>query len=144
MLNFVNVIANIFLIDSFLGGEFLMYGLNVIKFNVADQDDRYDPMITVFPRMTKCRFNKYGPSGTIQTHDALCLLAVNNLNEKIYIALWFWLLILFFISGFTLLYSMALCALPRFRKLILCRRFKYGTTRSVSKLINRLQVNYHH
>ena len=27
-------------------------------------------MSKVFPRVTKCTFQKYGPSGTIQNHDA--------------------------------------------------------------------------
>lgn len=46
--------------------------------------------IEVFPRVTKCTFHKFGASGTIQKHDALCVLALNILNEKIFIFLWFW------------------------------------------------------
>lgn len=78
-----------FLIDAFLNGTFMTYGTEVLKFAFTDQEERNDPMIRVFPRMTKCTFKKYGPSGTIQTHDALCVLALNNLNEKIYIFLWY-------------------------------------------------------
>ena len=33
-------------------------------------EERVDPMSKVFPRVTKCTFQKYGPSGTIQNHDA--------------------------------------------------------------------------
>lgn len=43
----------------------------------------------IFPRVTKCTFHKYGASGSIQKHDALCVLALNILNEKIYIFLWY-------------------------------------------------------
>jgi hypothetical protein len=49
------------------------------------QDDpatRTDPMARVFPRMTKCIYKKFGASGTIQTHDALCILPINVINEK--------------------------------------------------------------
>ena len=53
----------------------------------------------VFPRVTKCKFWKYGPSGTVQKHDALCVLALNIINEKIYVMLWFWLIILSILSG---------------------------------------------
>ena len=47
-----------------------------------------------FLRITKCTFHKYGPSGTIERHDAMCVLALNIINEKIYVMLWFWLIIL--------------------------------------------------
>lgn len=49
-----------------------------------DQAERVDPMIYVFPRMTKCTFHKFGPSGTLERHDAFCLLPLNILNEKVY------------------------------------------------------------
>ena len=29
-----------------------------------------------------------------QKHDALCMLPINVVNEKIYVFLWFWLLLL--------------------------------------------------
>lgn len=81
-------IGNIFLIDKFLGGAFMTYGTEVIKFARQNQEMRTDPMVAIFPRVTKCTFHKYGPSGTIQRHDTLCVLALNILNEKIYIFLW--------------------------------------------------------
>merc|ERR1711992_428594 len=57
-----------------------------------------DPMMEVFPRVTKCTFHKYGASGTIQKLDALCVLGLNIINEKIYITLWFWFVMLALIS----------------------------------------------
>ena len=36
--------------------------------------DRIDPMSRVFPRVTKCTFRKFGPSGTIQRHDAQVII----------------------------------------------------------------------
>ena len=44
--------------------------------------------------MTKCTFHKFGTSGNIEKHDALCILPLNIVNEKIYIFIWFWLLLL--------------------------------------------------
>lgn len=136
----MNVIGNMFLIDSFLGGEFFSYGTKVLELSQMDQENRIDPMVAVFPRVTKCTFHKYGPSGSMQTHDALCVLALNILNEKIYIFLWFWFIILAIISGMALAYSIAVVTLPSIRETILLRRFKFGTPQSVSALIRKTQV----
>lgn len=140
VLNFVNVIANMFFIDTFLGGAFLTYGTEVIKFSQQNQENRTDPMVIVFPRVTKCTFHKFGPSGTIQRHDALCILALNILNEKIYIFLWFWFIILAVLSGFALVYSIAVVLLPSIRETILIRRFRFGTPAGVSALIRKTQI----
>jgi innexin len=131
-----------FLIDSFLGGEFFSYGTKVLELSQMDQENRIDPMVAVFPRVTKCTFHKYGPSGSIQKHDALCVLALNILNEKIYIFLWFWFIILAVISGMALAYSIAVVTLPSIRETILLRRFKFGTPQSVSALIRKTQVSF--
>ena len=94
--------------DRFFDGAFLTFGLEVIAFAEQDQEDRLDPLIYVFPRMTKvmfecwtkkegssnknfqCTFHKFGSSGEVEKHDALCLLPLNIVNEKVYIFLWFW------------------------------------------------------
>ncbi|XP_014256870.1 innexin inx3 [Cimex lectularius] len=138
--NFANVIGNIFMIDSFLGGAFMTYGTEVIKFSGLNQEQRTDPMVEIFPRLTKCTFHKFGPSGTIQKHDTLCVLALNILNEKIYIFLWFWFIILAILSGLALVYSTAIILLPSIREMILIRRFRFGTPTGVSTLIRKTQV----
>lgn len=66
-LNFVNVVGNIFFVDKFLGGAFLTYGTEVVKFSNMNQENRSDPMVEVFPRVTKCTFHKFGASGSIQS-----------------------------------------------------------------------------
>lgn len=139
-LNFINVFLNMIIIDTFLNGTFMTYGTEVIQFHSMDQENRTDPMIEIFPRVTKCTFRKYGPTGTIQTHDALCVLALNILNEKIYIFLWFWLIFLAVLSTFALLYSFAVITLPTIREIILVRRFRFGTPNNVSTLIKKTQI----
>ena len=130
-----------FFIDTFLGGAFLTYGTEVVKFSNMNQENRQDPMVEIFPRVTKCTFHKFGASGTIQKLDALCILALNILNEKIYIFLWFWFIILAVLSGIALVYSMAVILLPSTRETILKKRFKFGTSAGVSALIRKTQVS---
>lgn len=121
LFNLANAVGNIFLINRFLNGAFFEFGTRVIEFANMDQEERNDPMIEVFPRMTKCTFMKYGSSGTIQKHDALCLLALNIINEKLYIFLWFWLIILSVLSALAVLYRVAEFVSPALR-LYLFRR----------------------
>ena len=33
--------------------------------------------VYIFPRMTKCTFHKFGSSGEIEKHDAMCILPLN-------------------------------------------------------------------
>lgn len=40
-------IGNIFIVDKFLGGAFLTYGSDVVKFSNMNQENRSDPMIEV-------------------------------------------------------------------------------------------------
>ena len=62
----INVIGQIFFTDCFLGYEFSKYGVSAASFLDQEPEDRTDPMSKVFPRVTKCTFHKYGPSGSIQ------------------------------------------------------------------------------
>lgn len=126
--------------DKFLGGAFLKYGTDVVAFSNMNQENRTDPMVAIFPRVTKCTFQKFGPSGSIQKHDALCILALNILNEKIYIFLWFWFIILAILSGLALVYSTAVVLLPSTRETILKRRFRFGAPTAVDTIIRKTQV----
>jgi len=106
ILNFANVIGQIYLTDMFLGYQFTKYGREVFSLSEGDLNERTDPMSRVFPKVTKCVFHKYGPSGTIQKHDALCVLPLNIINEKIYIFLYFWFVFLAAVSAVWLVYRL--------------------------------------
>lgn len=121
-MNLVNVVAQIFLTDKFLGGEFLSYGVDVVDFLDQDPETRIDPMARVFPRITKCIFHTFGPSGTIQKHDAMCVLALNIINEKIYTFIWFWFIILAVITGVDFLTRVAQVFMPSLRTSLLRMR----------------------
>merc|ERR1712029_495297 len=101
-----NVVFQICLTDKFLGGSFSQYGLEGFSWSDQDPEGRVDPMSRVFPRMTKCKFNKFGGSGTIQNFDALCVLGMNIINEKIYVFLWFWFVLLAIVTALNLVFRM--------------------------------------
>ncbi|GFS48533.1 innexin inx2 [Nephila pilipes] len=122
--NLLNVLGQIYLMDVFFGGEFTTYGIDVIKFSNTDQENRIDPMIKVFPRMTKCTFHRFGSSGDVQKHDALCILPINILNEKLYIFLWFWFVILAAMSAGMLVFRFVTILWPAARTFML--KYKCG------------------
>jgi len=97
VLNLLNLLLQIYYTNYFLGGAFYTLGLRVLD---ERWDSKMDALDIVFPKMTKCNFYKYGASGTLQRHDALCVMALNVINEKIYSILWFWYL---FVLGATVL-----------------------------------------
>ncbi|KAH7637008.1 innexin inx2 [Dermatophagoides farinae] len=139
-LNFVNVILQMYLIDAFLGGAFSTYGFDVIQYTEMDQENRVDPMIAIFPRMTKCTFHRYGSSGDVQRHDALCILPLNIVNEKIYVFLWFWFVFLAIITGALLVYRLFVIFLDPVRKTMLksrarlCNPYNLNIVLSVTKI----------
>lgn len=53
----------------------------------------------LFPSQAKCDYFNFGSSGSIQRIDALCILPQNVVNEKIFVFLYFWLLLLLFFSA---------------------------------------------
>jgi len=115
VLNFVNVIFQIYLTDVFLGGSFSNYGIAAASWSNLEPEDRVDPMSKVFPRMTKCQFHRFGPSGTVQKYDALCVLGMNIINEKIFVFLWFWFLLIAVITGLNIIWRLATLLVPSLR-----------------------------
>lgn len=95
VLNVFHIVLQFYITDKFLQGQFWDLGVNIINKGL---ESTIDPLDEVFPKVTKCNFHKYGPSGSIQSHDVMCVMALNIINEKIYTFLWFWLIVLFIIS----------------------------------------------
>lgn len=52
----------------------------------------------LFPSQAKCDYFNFGSSGTIQRIDALCILPQNVVNEKIFVFLYFWIILLLILS----------------------------------------------
>lgn len=136
--NFANVIGQIYLTDRFLGYEFSTFGVRVLNFIQTDQSNRTDPMIQVFPRMTKCEFYRFGSTGTIENKDALCVLPLNIVNEKVYTFLWFWFIPVATIAGLNLLYRISTIAALKVRCYLLQMKARFVTSELVKKVIEGL------
>jgi hypothetical protein len=97
-------------------------------------------MIKVFPRLTKCTFHRFGSSGDVQKHDAMCILPINIVNEKIYIFLWFWFYFLAVISVIALIYRVITILVPRSRVLATHSRCRIANRDAMTTVINQCQI----
>ena len=140
ILNFINVIGQIFLVDYFLGGEFTTYGIDFVKNLRQDPANQIDPMVTVFPKVTLCNFNYGGLSGKMQSVEGLCVLSLNVLNEKIYLILWFWFIILAIFSGLSLFYRFAVFTIAKLRSYILCTNAIRTPKNQVAEVAQKCQI----
>jgi len=137
MLNFVNVIGQLYFMNFFLGGQFFDYGVDILRVSELPIEERVDPLSKVFPKVTKCTFNNYGPSGTVENKDGLCVLAINIMNEKIYIFLWFWFLTLCVWTAIHLFIRILSIALVNFRLSLLSNRSKGSKKSDLSSVIRK-------
>ena len=102
ILNFVNVLCQIYFLDKFLDGQFTQFGKDVI---IAGTRNTSDPLTKVFPKMAKCTLEIIGVNGDPVSKQGSCFLGINALNEKIYILLWFWLHGLTVVTAIYLIYQ---------------------------------------
>jgi len=137
-LNLVNIICQMYLMDGFFGGQFTTYGSEVLSVTNMDMEKRVDPMAKVFPKMSKCTFHQYGPSGTIINHDGLCILPINIINEKIYVFLWFWFLLLITWTCIFFCFRVVTIVSKYSRYLVFCGRSKSSNRGDVAIVMEKL------
>lgn len=142
-LNLANVLAQMFFVNVFLGGEFTTFGLDVLSMVREDYEDRTDPMSRVFPQVSKCTIRKYGPSGTLEVHDAMCVLPINVANEKIFTAMWFCFVMLATASLLALVYRFTLLYVGKFRRIVFNQDLDYNNWFVVRQIrANVLTITY--
>lgn len=140
LLCLVNIVAQMYAMNRFFDGEFYDYGLRVLQVSDQLQEKRVDPMIYIFPRVTKCSFHKFGPSGTVQNHDALCVLPLNVVNEKTYILIWFWFVALAALLCVLVAYRACLIGCPSLRPRLLRISRKITSRRDARVVAQHLDV----
>jgi len=143
ILNFINVIGQMFFMDRFLDHKFSTYGLSLLSPETLDGENMNDdPMARVFPKVTKCHFDKFGPSGTPERHDALCVLPLNIINEKIYIFLWFWFILVASITGIFLMYRFAVVFGAGIRTAMIQARAGRASRDKIADILSEPGLNY--
>lgn len=124
----------------FLGGAFRNYGAAVAAFSYRPfdpQDTEVNPMDLYFPKLTKCWLSTYGPSGTLEFKDKLCILPLNIVNEKIFVILWFWLIILAFVSTIAVIFRLLVLCVAPLRTMMIMGQLRVVKRRTVTKIVNK-------
>ena len=89
-----NIVAQIFMMNHFLGTAYHLYGFDVLN---RLFEGRELSVSHRFPRVTMCDF-KIRILGNVHRYTVQCALPVNLFNEKIFIFIWFWFI---FVAGAT-------------------------------------------
>ena len=139
-LNIINVFANMFLINRFINDEFFTYGPRCVQYFQNPKSVEVSPLTFTFPKLTKCEFQLFGVSGTVQNLDAICVLALNILNEKVYLFLWFWLVILSCITCVVFFFRTSLMFVKRFRVPLFQRRAHTLKSQDIKDVVRNIKV----
>lgn len=87
LLYVANVIAQMYMMNHFLGTDYHVYGIEILQ-DIADTGTYKESRR--FPRVTLCDF-EVRALGKNTPHTVQCTLPINLFNEKIFIFVWFWL-----------------------------------------------------
>jgi hypothetical protein len=90
LLFLINSLVQIFLLNAFLGNEYHLFGFEVIVKFLRGLDWGESKR---FPRVTLCDFH-IREVGIVHRYTVQCVLPINLFNEKIFLVLWFWILLL--------------------------------------------------
>ena len=90
----LNAIGQLYLLDIFLGTNYHMYGIDVLTRFFSGSDWLFSNR---FPRVTMCNFGVRRQT-EVHTYQLQCVLSVNLFNEKIFLCVWFWLVLISIVS----------------------------------------------
>lgn len=86
-----NVVAQLLLTTEYLGTKNWLFGLEAVKDMATNGTIRESPS---FPRVTLCDFDIRSLGHKVFAYTVQCTLPINLFNEKIFIFIWFWLMLL--------------------------------------------------
>ena len=93
-----NVVLQLFALNVFLGQQFSIYGFDVLGAMMAGHDWTQSER---FPRVTMCDF-MVRRLGNVHRYTVQCVLPINLFNEKIYLFVWFWMVMVAAVTCFSL------------------------------------------
>ncbi|PAV88493.1 hypothetical protein WR25_23119 isoform C [Diploscapter pachys] len=106
-----NLVGQIILLNHFLGEDFLQWGYRTSLDIIHGNEWQETP---VFPRVIMCDF-KIRVIGSVQNWSVQCVIMLNLINEKLYLFLYYWLLILMTVTLANFMYYIVMFTIPQLR-----------------------------
>lgn len=139
-LNFIICILNILMMNVVFSGFWINYAPAMAAIPSNNWEKWNEHSSKIFPKISKCEFFKKGASGSTTKIDALCLLPLNILNEKLFAFLWCWFLILVVLSGLNIIYILVVMTNRNFRLQLLRAKIRFMGLAHISKVMREANV----
>jgi len=94
ILNLMLAFVSFHFLDESLDGHFSGYGLSVWKYfgqSAQGRLEQHDPRCNTFPTLFSCQMKL--DEGT--TIDGFCLISQNYINQKVFVLVWAWFMVMF-------------------------------------------------
>ena len=140
----INAFVQFTVLNNFLGTDFALFGLEIMSGLARDDADSVKASPR-FPRVTLCDF-QIRQLQNVQSWTVQCVLPINLFNEKIFLFIWFWLVMLCVLSIVTLCTNFYAIMFPvkrvEFIKKYLKLRKVYSSRREERKLVTKFVHSY--
>jgi len=106
-LNWMIIVILFFVTDAFLNYKFSWYGTRVWRYYrlpIEVQRETANPMCDAFPRIASCDYWRWGAGGKQENINAICVLNLNMINDKVFMILWWWFFFLVIIGFIRIIY----------------------------------------
>lgn len=124
------VILNMFILNYIFDGFWWEY-LSPIQSMLLKYNTWKNETSMLFPKLARCEYQYFGPSASIQHKDALCILALNILNEKIFAFIYIWYVMLLIVAFLNVAYR-CIC--------LVSRSFRIRVLHSMALKLTRLDI----
>merc|ERR1711994_70464 len=107
VLNVFLVLIQFVFTNIFLHHRFSFYGPQVLFYYRLPEEEQAlqkNPMCWAFPRLASCNYWRWGPGGMQENINAICVLALNMINDKVFLVLWWWFFLVSVIGIVRLVY----------------------------------------
>lgn len=84
-----NVIVQLVVLNKLLGTKYGSFGIDFLRGKEHTDENWMEDATNTFPKVTMCDF-QVRRLGNVHRYSVQCVLPINMYNEKIYVFLWFW------------------------------------------------------
>lgn len=97
----MNLLAQFYVLILFIGDGYWLWGFQALKTLWNGVKWQNSPL---FPLITFCDFNVHQLANE-HHYTVQCVLLINMFNEKIYLFIWYWFVVLIFATSFNIIYN---------------------------------------